>query len=61
MESEYFKNCWKGRIWTFVIHFIEQLTIFYLDTYRRLTSQMIEFLKIISENKNSKIILVLEF
>jgi hypothetical protein len=61
MLSEYFKNCRKGWIWTFVIHFKKQLTIFYLDKSRTLTSHMIEFSKIISEKKIVNIPKIIDF
>jgi hypothetical protein len=51
MGSDNFKNGQKGWIWTLVINFKKQLTIFYLDTNRRLTSHIMEFLKLISEKK----------
>jgi hypothetical protein len=54
MGSEYYENCRKGWIWTLVINFKKQLAIFYLDTYRRLTSYIIKFLKIISQKKIPK-------
>jgi hypothetical protein len=59
MGSEYFKNCRKGWIWTLVRNFEKHLTIFYLETYRRLTSHIIEFLKIISEKDIQRIFRVL--
>jgi hypothetical protein len=40
---------------------VGQQAISYLDTYRKLTSHIIEFLKIIIEKKNPKFFLFLSF
>jgi hypothetical protein len=56
MGSEYYKNWRKGVDLDTRNKFKKTTNNFYLDTYKRLTSHIIEFLKIISE-KN----LVLEF